>query len=58
MQLSDHMVERAERVMDSGAYISRGQRKRLTKKTKFVNQKLLEKKFKEEEVALKKLRQQ
>lgn len=52
------MVERAERVMDSGVYISRGQRKRLTKKTKFVNQKLLEKKFNEEEAALKKVKQE
>ena len=44
--------------MDSGVYISRGQRKRLTKKTKFVNQKLLEKKFNEEEAALKKVKQE
>ena len=31
--------------MDSGKFISRGQRKRLAKKSKFVNQRLMEKTF-------------
>ena len=58
LQLADHMVKQAENVLDSGRYISRGQRKRLTKKSKFVNQKILEKKFKESALALQKLEQE
>jgi len=37
LQLADYQVKQAEEIMDSGKYISRGQRKRLAKKSKFVN---------------------
>ena len=56
--LPDFQVERAEAMLNSDKHISRGQRKRLAKKEKFVNQRLMEKKFKEQEIALKKADQE
>ena len=46
--MADRQVQSAEAMMESGKSLSRGQRKRLQKKEKFVNQKFLENKHSQE----------